>query len=73
MQAVCCLTAVCRYCPAEVTPGQILTVIRKVPENLMPTSQNKLVPVEAAYSDDESEVALVKENKEVSHFFMVVA
>ena len=33
----------------------------------MPTPQNKLVPIEAAYSDDEREMALVKENKQVSH------
>lgn len=33
----------------------------------MPTPQNKLVPIEAAYSDDEGEVALVKENKQASH------
>ena len=40
-------------------------MIQKVPENLMPTPQNKLVPLEAAYSDDEGEMALVKENQQV--------
>ena len=39
----------------------------KVPDNLMPTSSLKLVPVESAYSDDEQEVALAQENKQVLH------
>ena len=33
----------------------------------MPTSENKLVPIESAYSDDEGEMALVKENKQVGN------
>lgn len=50
-----------------MSPGTELVIIQKVPSDLMPTPQNKLVPIEAAYSDDEAEVALVKENKQASH------
>lgn len=57
---------------SEVSPGTELVIIQKVPSNLMPTPQNKLVPIEAAYSDDEGEVALVKENKQASHLLCVV-
>lgn len=67
---LCTLLAYAKYYIAgqsEVTPGTELLVIQKVPDNLMPTPQNKLVPIESAYSDDEGEMALVKENKQVSH------
>ena len=40
----------------------------KVPENLMPISKNRrcaLIPVEAAYSDDEQETAVAQENRQV--------
>ena len=41
----------------------------KVPDDLMPTQTEhgiKLVPVEAAYSDDEQEAALAHQHKQVS-------
>lgn len=52
---------------AEISPGQTLEMTIKVPDNLMPTADFKLVPVEAAYSDDEQEVALARENRKVTH------
>ena len=57
---------------SDFAPGTELLVIQKVPENLMPTPQNKLVPIEAAYSDDEGEMALVKENKQVRQMLCLV-
>lgn len=74
----CCNTAPLGGCPlphgqeytageSELTPGQTLEMTLKVPENLMPTTDGKLVPVQAAYSDDEQEVALAQEDKQVPH------
>ncbi len=51
-----------------LTAGQRLEFVIKVPENMMPVSKNRrlvLVPVEAAYSDDEQEVAVAQENRQV--------
>ncbi len=48
--------------------GQNLEFVIKVPENMMPVSKNRrlvLVPVEAAYSDDEQEVVVAQENRQV--------
>jgi len=48
--------------------GQKLEFVIKVPENVMPVSKNRrcvLVPVEAAYSDDEQEVVVAQENRQV--------
>ncbi len=48
--------------------GQKLEFMIKVPENMMPVSKNRrivLVPVEAAYSDDEQEVVVAHENRQV--------
>ncbi len=51
-----------------LVPGKKLLFTMKVPESVMPTSSGqtyKLVPVEAAYSDDEQEVALAKQHRQV--------
>ncbi|KAL0048692.1 hypothetical protein WJX82_008964 [Trebouxia sp. C0006] len=51
-----------------LTAGQNLEFVIKVPENMMPVSKNRrlvLVPVEAAYSDDEQEVVVAQENRQV--------
>lgn len=48
--------------------GQKLEFVIKVPENMMPVSKNRrlvLVPVEAAYSDDEQEKVVAQENRQV--------
>ena len=48
--------------------GQKLEFVIKVPENMMPVSKNRrvlLVPVEAAYSDDEQEAVVAQENRQV--------
>ena len=53
--------------------GQTLEFVIKVPENLMPISKNRrcaLIPVEAAYSDDEQETAVAQENRQVWFFVL---
>lgn len=48
--------------------GQKLEFVIKIPENMMPVSKNRrlvLVPVEAAYSDDEQEKVVAQENRQV--------